>query len=206
MEQSSSRAWSRAPEGHGASSRRGVSSRRGASSRRLQRDAEEKEKGRSTYTTPRRYHHGMVRQCPRGHDGIKPGEVADNTSTKHPAHQAQISPRTRHSSSRASSRSPWPKSRASEMKGMQASRGQSSRSCRQAEPPSLDLSIEHHLSSGDWRSSSESSTAAARRRSRQGSHEGEGDASERGEEATGQTDRAAGQARPVGWRRQVGLA
>jgi hypothetical protein len=72
MEQSSS--------GHGASSRRG------ASSRWLQRDAEEEKKGRNTYTTPRRYHRGMARQCPRGHDGIEPGEVADDTSTKHPAH------------------------------------------------------------------------------------------------------------------------
>jgi hypothetical protein len=129
---------------------------------------------------PRRYHHGMARQCPRGHDGIKPGEVADKTSTKHPAHQAQISPRTRHGSSRATSRSPWPKSRASEMKGMQASRGQSSRSRGQAEPPSPDLSIEHHLSSGDRRSSSESSTVAARRCSRQESRERGGDTSERG--------------------------
>jgi hypothetical protein len=155
---------------------------------------------------PRRYHHGMARQCPRGHDGTKPGEVADDTSTKYLAHPAQILPRTRHNSSRASSRSPWPKSRASEMKGMQGSRGQSSRSRGQAEPSSLDLSIEHHLSSGGRWSSSESSTAAARRRSRQGSHERGGDASERGEEATGRTDRAAGRARPVGWRRQVGLA
>jgi hypothetical protein len=45
MEQSSSRAWSRAPEGYGASSRRG------ASSRKIQRVTEEKKKGESTYTT-----------------------------------------------------------------------------------------------------------------------------------------------------------
>jgi hypothetical protein len=32
---------------------------------------------------PRRYHHGMARQCPRGHDGIKPGEVADNMLAYH---------------------------------------------------------------------------------------------------------------------------
>jgi hypothetical protein len=25
----------------------------------------------------------MARQCPRGHDGIKPKEVADDTSMKH---------------------------------------------------------------------------------------------------------------------------
>jgi hypothetical protein len=52
----------------------------------------------------------MARQCPHGHDGIEQGEVADDTSTKHPAHQAHISPWTRPSSSRASSRSPWPRS------------------------------------------------------------------------------------------------
>jgi hypothetical protein len=27
----------------------------------------------------------MARQCPRGHDGIKPGEVADDTSVNHQA-------------------------------------------------------------------------------------------------------------------------
>jgi hypothetical protein len=30
----------------------------------------------------------MARQCPRGHDGIKPGEVADNTSAKQLTRQA----------------------------------------------------------------------------------------------------------------------
>jgi hypothetical protein len=35
-----------------------------------------------------RYHHGMAGQCSRGHDGTKLGEVADDTSTKHLAHQA----------------------------------------------------------------------------------------------------------------------
>jgi hypothetical protein len=87
---------------------------------------------------------------------------------------------------------------------MQATRRQSIRSRGQAESPSLDLSIEHHLSSRDRRSLSESSAAAARRRSRQGSREREGDTSERGGEATGRADRAAGRARLVGWRRQVG--
>jgi hypothetical protein len=175
-EQGSSRAWSSAPGRHGASSKRE------ASSRWLQRDAEEEKEGRSTYTMPWRYHRGMARQCPCGHDGIKPGKVTDDTSMKHPAHQAQVSPWTRPSNSGASSRSPWPRSRALEAKGMRATRKQSSRSRRQAEPPSLDLSIERHLSGGDQWSSSESSTVAARRRSRQGSREGEGDASERGEE------------------------
>jgi hypothetical protein len=123
-----------------------------------------------------------------------------------PANQAHISPWTRPSNSVASSRSPWPRSRASEAKGMQATRKQSGRSRGQAEPPLLDLSIERHLSGGDRRSSSESSTAAARRHSRQGSRGGEGDASER----VGRGDRSD---RPSRWSgstsrlvRQVGLA
>jgi hypothetical protein len=144
-----------APGGHGASSRRG------ADSRILQRSTEGTKWRRSTYTTPRRYHRGMVRQYPRGHDGIKPGELADDTSTNHPAHQAQISQRTRPSSSRL----PWPRSRASEVKGMRTSGKQSTRSREQAESLSPDLSIRHHLSDGFWRSSSESRAAAARRRS-----------------------------------------
>jgi hypothetical protein len=37
----------------------------------------------NTYSTPRRYHRGMARQCPHGHDGIKPGKVADNMSVYH---------------------------------------------------------------------------------------------------------------------------
>jgi hypothetical protein len=98
-----------------------------------------------------------------------------------PAHQAQTSPWTRPSNSGASSRSPWPRSQASEAKGMRATRKQSSRSRGRAEPPSPDLSIEQHLSGGDRRSSSESSTAAARRHSRQGGRERREGASERGE-------------------------
>jgi hypothetical protein len=30
-----------------------------------------------------RYHRGMARQCPRGHDGTKPGEGADDMSARH---------------------------------------------------------------------------------------------------------------------------
>jgi hypothetical protein len=31
----------------------------------------------------KRYHRGMARQCPCGHDGIKPGEVADDVLAYH---------------------------------------------------------------------------------------------------------------------------
>jgi hypothetical protein len=72
---------------------------------------------------------------------------------------------------------------------MRASRMQSVRSRRQAESPSLDLSIEHHLSSGLRRSSSKSSAVAARRHSRQGEREREDDASKRGgKRPVGQTE------------------
>jgi hypothetical protein len=42
----------------------------------------EERKG-NTYSTPRRYHRGMARQCPGGHDGIKPVEVADDMLAYH---------------------------------------------------------------------------------------------------------------------------
>jgi hypothetical protein len=71
----------------------------------------------------RRYHHGMARQCSRGHNGTKPGEGVDVTSAKHHTHQHQISPRRRPSGSRSSSRSPWPRSRASEEKETRAPGG-----------------------------------------------------------------------------------
>jgi hypothetical protein len=104
--------------------------------------------------------------------------------TKH-----QISPWTGPSNLRSSSRSPWPRSRASEVKGMQASGGQSTRSRGQAESLSLDLLIEHHLSGGLRRSLSKSSAAAARRCGRQREHEGEDDVGER-RGMTGRADRA----------------
>jgi hypothetical protein len=59
-----------------------------------------------------------------------------------PAHQAQTPPWTRPSNSGASLRSPWPRSWASEVKGIRATRKQSGRSRGQAEPPSPDLWIE----------------------------------------------------------------
>jgi hypothetical protein len=83
------------------------------------------------------------------------------------------------------------------VKGMRTSGKQSTRSRGQAESPSLDLPIRHHLSGGFWRSLSESSAAAMRRRSRQWEREGEDDAGEqRG--MTGRADRAAGRVWPEG--------
>jgi hypothetical protein len=83
------------------------------------------------------------------------------------------------------------------VKGLRASGGQSTRSRGQAELPSLDLSIEHHLSSGLRRSSSESSAVAVRRCGRQRERGGGDDAGER-RGMTGRADRAAGRVRPEG--------
>jgi hypothetical protein len=150
----------------------------------------------------------MARQCPRGHNGIEPEEDADDTTTQQQAHQDQAPPWTRPSNSRASSRSPWPESRTSEAKGMQMTRMQPSRSHRQAEPPSPDLSIGWHLGGGDRRSSSESSAATARQHSRQVSRErGEEQVSEGGEggSRSGSTEPLV-RLDQLAWRRQVGLA
>jgi hypothetical protein len=104
MEQHAWRAWSKLQEGN-----------------KLQavavRCKQEKEK-RNTYTSPWRYHRGMARQCPRGHDGIEPEEDADDTSTQQQAQQDQAPPWTWPSNSRPSSRSPWRETRTSEAKGM----------------------------------------------------------------------------------------
>jgi hypothetical protein len=48
----------------------------------------EEQRRRSTYSMPRRYHCAMARQCPRGHDGTKHGEGADNMSASHLTRQA----------------------------------------------------------------------------------------------------------------------
>jgi hypothetical protein len=37
---------------------------------------------------PRRYHRGIARQCPRGHDGTKPGKGANDMSVNHITRQA----------------------------------------------------------------------------------------------------------------------
>jgi hypothetical protein len=55
-----------------------------ASSRRAQRRTR---RGR-TYSMLRRYHRGMAGQCPRGHDGTKLGEGANDTSANHLTRQA----------------------------------------------------------------------------------------------------------------------
>jgi hypothetical protein len=50
-----------------------------ASSRGMQRGVEEEE----DLLSAQRYHRGMARQCPRGHDGTKPGEGTDDMSARH---------------------------------------------------------------------------------------------------------------------------
>jgi hypothetical protein len=81
---------------------------------------------------------------------------------------------------------------------VRTTRTQSSRSRRQAEPPSPDLSIGRHLDGGGRRGSSESSVVVARRRSRQVNRErGEERVSEGERRRPVGTDRAIGRVRPV---------
>jgi hypothetical protein len=130
----------------------------------------------------------MARQCPRGHDSIKPGEVADDMSANHLTRQAPNLAKDRARQFEIKLKVAMAKIQSFGGDGDENVRGQSTRSRGHAESPSLDLSIGHHLSSGLRRSSSESSAAAARRCSRQSEHEEE-DGSERGG-ATGRADRA----------------
>jgi hypothetical protein len=115
----------------------------------------------------------MARQCPRVHDGIKPGEVADDMSANHLTRQAPNLAKDRAKQFEIKLEVATAKIQSFGGDGDENVRGQSIRSCGQAESLSLDLSIGHHLRSGLWRSSSKSSAAAARRCSRQSEREEE---------------------------------
>jgi hypothetical protein len=127
---------------------------------------------------PRRYHRGMTRQFPRGHDGIKPGEVADDTSANHLTRQAPDLAEDRAKQLEIKLEVAMAKIQSFGGEGDESVRGQSTRSHGQVGSPSLDLSIGHHLSGELRRSSSESSVAATRQCSRQREREEE-DVSER---------------------------
>jgi hypothetical protein len=81
-----------------------------ASSRGMQRGVEVEENLLIAQEV-RSWHGEAVPARPRWHH---PGEGADDTSARHHTHQHQISPRGKPSSSRWSSRPPWPRSRAQE--------------------------------------------------------------------------------------------
>jgi hypothetical protein len=121
----------------------------------------------------------MARQCPRIHDGIKPGEDADDTSANHLTRQAPDLTEDRAKQLEIKLEVAMAEIQSIGGEGDKSTWGQSTRSRGQARAPSLDLSIGNHLSGGLRRSSSESSAAAARRCSRQSEREEE-DVSERG--------------------------
>jgi hypothetical protein len=111
----------------------------------------------------RRYHRGMARQCPCGHNGIKPGEVADDMSTYHLARQAPDLTVEKAKQLEINFEVAMAKIQSFGGEGDESVRGQSTRSRGQTGAPSLDLSIGHHLSGGLRRSSSKMSAAAVRR-------------------------------------------
>jgi hypothetical protein len=156
-----------------------------------------------TYLAPRRYHHGMVRQCLRDHDGTKPGEDADDTSARHSTHQHQISSGERPSSSRRSSRSPWPKPSVWEVTEPRA-QGGNQQDLTDRQVRHREIYRAHPISTA---SSGGSSRDQARRRRWRLSHESSGERKGEGERADW-----TGRERPshlvgldqVGWCRQVG--
>jgi hypothetical protein len=143
----------------------------------------------------------MARQCPRGHDGIEPEEVADDTSTKH-----QL---TKPSSHRGQGLATREQARGRHGQGPELQRR---RGCGRPGSNRVHLTDRRNRRRLIYRLSniSAAETNGARRnraRRRQGDAVARGVAREKktrvseGEEATDQTDRAAGRARPVGWHR-----
>jgi hypothetical protein len=149
---------------------------------------------------PWRNNHGIARQCLRGHDGIEPGEVADDTSTKH-----QL---TKPSSHRGQGLATQEQARGRHGRGPELRRR---RGCERPGSNRVDLADRRNRRRLIYRFSiiSAAETDGARRnraRRRRGDAVARGVMGEKetrvseGEEAIGWTDRAAGRARPVGWR------
>jgi hypothetical protein len=109
----------------------------------------------------------MAGQCPRGHDGIKPGEVTDDTSANHLTRQAPNLTEDKAKQLEYKLEVAMAKIQSFGGEGDESVRGQSTRSHGQVESPSLDLSNGHHLGGGLRWSSSESSAAASRQYNRQ---------------------------------------
>jgi hypothetical protein len=141
----------------------------------------------------------MARQCPRGHDGIEPEEVADDTSTNH-----QL---TKPSSHRGQGLATREQARGCHGRGPELRRR---RGCGRPGGNRVDLvdrRNRHHLIYRLSVISTAETDGARRNRGRRwrGDTVTMGVMREKktrvseGEEATGRTDRAAGRARPVGW-------
>jgi hypothetical protein len=104
----------------------------------------------------------MARQYPRGHNGIKPGEVANDTSVNHLTRQAPDLTEDRAKQLEIKLEVTMAKIESYGGEGDASVQGAINKISRTGGIPSLDLPIGHHLSGGLRRSSSESSAAAAR--------------------------------------------
>jgi hypothetical protein len=87
----------------------------------------------------------MARQCPRGHNGTKPGEGADDTSARHSTYQRQISPRGKAKQLEEKLEVAMAETLGTGGDGAEGIRRQSTRSHEQAGAPSRDLSNAPHL-------------------------------------------------------------
>jgi hypothetical protein len=87
----------------------------------------------------------MARQCPRGHDGTKPGEGTDDTSARHITHQHQISPRGKAKELEKKLEIAMAETLGAGGDGAESTGRQSTRSHGQASAPSRDLSNAPYL-------------------------------------------------------------
>jgi hypothetical protein len=87
----------------------------------------------------------MARQCPRGHDGTKPGEGAEDSSARYITHQHQISPRGKAKQLEEKLEVAMAETLGAGGDEAEGTREQSTRSHGQAGAPSRDLSIANHL-------------------------------------------------------------
>jgi hypothetical protein len=87
----------------------------------------------------------MARQCPRGHDGTKPGESADDTSTRHSTLPAPDLTKGKAGQLKKKLEVGIAKTLGAGGDGAESTGNQSTRSHGQAGAPSRDLSNAPHL-------------------------------------------------------------
>jgi hypothetical protein len=87
----------------------------------------------------------MVRQCPHGHDGTKPGEGADDTSARHRTSPAPDLTQGKAEQLETKLEVAMAETLGAGGDGAEGTRGQSTRSHEQAGAPLQDLLIVTHL-------------------------------------------------------------
>jgi hypothetical protein len=87
----------------------------------------------------------MARQCPRGHDGTKPGERADDTSARHHTPPAPDLTQGKAEQLEAKLEVAMAETLGAGGDGAEGTRGKSTRPHGQADVPLRDLSIVTHL-------------------------------------------------------------